>query len=143
MKFVCDFMLGRLARWMRLLGYDTEFLKETDYNKLIVYAEKEGRTIITRNSRLKDFKNVIFIKEEKIEKQLQIILTLFPETNPLTRCSICNTLIEKIGKEDVYGKVPEYVYDTQNNFYFCPECKKIYWEGTHIELMREFLKRVG
>lgn len=143
MKFVCDFMLGRLARWMRLLGYDTEFLKETDYNKLIVYAEKEGRTIITRNSRLKDFKNVIFIKEEKIEKQLKIILTLFPETDPLTRCSICNTLIEKVKKEDVYGKVPEYVYNTQNNFYFCQKCEKIYWEGTHIELMREFLKRVG
>lgn len=143
MRFVCDFMLGRLAKWMRLLGYDTEFFKETDYNKLTVYADKEERTIITRNSRLKDLKNVIFIKEERIEEQLRIILTLFPETNPLTRCSLCNTKIEVIIKEDIYEKVPEYVFNTQEKFYFCPKCKKIYWEGTHVELMREFLKRVG
>lgn len=143
MKFVCDFMLGRLARWMRLLGYDTEFIKETDFHKLIVFADKEERSIITRNSRLKDLKNVIYIKEERIEEQLKIILTLFPETNPLTRCSICNAVIVKIKKEDVYGMVPEYVYKTHNNFYSCPNCKKIYWEGTHIELMRDFLKRLG
>ncbi len=143
MKFVCDFMMGRLAKWMRLLGYDTEFLKETDYNKLIIFACNEERIIITRNSKLKDLKNVIYIKEEKVEEQLRIILTLFPETDPLTRCSLCNTKIEKVNKMDVYGKVPEYVFNTQKNFYSCPKCNKIYWEGTHIELMREFLKRVG
>uniref|UniRef100_A0A7C4Y4N6 Mut7-C RNAse domain-containing protein n=1 Tax=candidate division WOR-3 bacterium TaxID=2052148 RepID=A0A7C4Y4N6_UNCW3 len=143
MKFLCDFMLGRLAKWMRLLGYDTEFFKEPDYNKLIVFSNATNRIIITRNSKLKDMKNVIYIKEERIEEQLRKILTLFPETNPLTRCSLCNTEIIEIKKEDVLGKVPEYVYKNQKNFYLCPKCNKIYWEGTHIELMREFLRRVG
>jgi len=143
-KFICDFMLGRLARWMRLLGYDTEYFREDHPDKLIVKAKAEARVVLTRNSKLVEIPGVVYIKSEMIHEQLRKVMEIFPpEGEPLSRCSLCNTPIQKIEKEKVKGKVPEYVYKTHNEFYYCPECDKIYWQGTHIDLMKEFLKRVG
>jgi len=143
-KFVVDFMCGRLARWMRILGYDTLYMRDTDRGKLIEVARKEGRIIITRDTHLPGTPGVkvFLLSSEFIREQLKEIRKNFPPAEMLTRCSLCNTPLEKVPKEKAKGNVPEYTYLTHDEFYYCPVCKKFYWEGTHCEFMREFLREV-
>lgn len=136
-------MLGRLARWMRLLGYDTLYFKDTDYNRLILKADNEGRIILTRNNRLKKDKGVFLIRSENIKEQIKEVTKNFPGERKFSRCSLCNTALEKVPKERVKDMVPRYTFRTHRVFYLCPKCKKVYWRGSHIKLMEEFLKDIG
>jgi len=136
-------MLGRLTRWMRLLGYDTLYFKDSDYKMLILTADNEGRIILTRNSRLKKNKGVFLIHSENIKEQIKEVRENFPGERKFSRCSLCNTILERVPKERVGGMVPRYILRTHKIFYLCPKCKKVYWKGSHIKLMEEFLKDIG
>ncbi|MCS7250035.1 MAG: Mut7-C RNAse domain-containing protein [candidate division WOR-3 bacterium] len=144
-KFLCDFMLGKLAKYLRMLGFDTKYEKETNKVKMEFVAKTENRIIITRNSSYKEKENCLFLNTDNPKEQLLIILNklnLYDKIKLASRCLLCNEVVKKIEKKDVKGKVPYYVYQTKNEFSYCPICQRIYWAGTHYKNMEEFLEKI-
>lgn len=145
---MADHMLGRLARWIRVLGYDVIYRVPFPADELLSIARAEGRIILTRSGKLVERcvkEKFIFIESQHVDEQLvQVIgeLRIDTEKHLLSRCLVCNLTIRPIPKEEVKGRVPEYVYETQDAFSICPECGRIYWAGTHYQKMKDFLKRI-
>lgn len=145
MKFFCDIMLGKLAKFLRILGFDTRYERLISEQELILAARREGRIIITRKKRLVNEKDVIFLDTDSPKEQLKILnqrLNLKDRIKPFSRCLICNEEIEEIDKEEAKGKVPYFTFQTQENFSRCPSCQRIYWAGSHLKGMRKFLDSI-
>jgi len=145
MKYVCDQMLGTLAKWLRIYGFDTFFANsEMDDTELIDISKKEKRVLITRDKNLmqiarKEKLKVIEINTTDINQQINNVIAQV-KVDPskiLSRCIMCNTEINEIKKEEIKEKVPKRVFEANENFWFCPKCKKIYWKGTHYKNMIE------
>ena len=141
-------MVGRLAKWLRILGYDTFYLKDLDEEKTARLLDS-GRIVVTRNSRLRDHfknkKNLIFIFHDNYEDQIAQLAAMGlirRNRNSLRRCTKCNSLLDEIDRDKALNQVPDYVYNTQSKFYSCPSCKRIYWPGTHIRRMNRILESV-
>jgi uncharacterized protein with PIN domain len=149
MKFLLTRELGRLAKWLRILGFDSRYLGEVSSGSLIIEALREERVILTRNHRLPKSCGVkiIVLEAEKIKEQVQEalnVLKIQPESDKMfRRCILCNEELAETEKENIKDKVPEYVYKTQENFLTCPKCKRIYWQGTHWGNVVETLKDIG
>jgi len=138
-KFICDFMLGRLAKWLRLLGFDTVYYNNPDDSGILHKALKEGRIILSRSKDITKYKNSILIKSENIEEQLRQLKEIIKITSPLSRCPECNTSLNNVNKEDIKDKVPKYIYKIHSDFKKCPDCGKIFWKGTHY---REIKRKI-
>ena len=149
MRFILTKELGRLSRWLRILGFDTVYFKEENYSKLLLLALREERIIITRNKTLaeKVATKAVYLKEENLSEQLKRVreeLNLkIEEDKMFSRCVICNKSLEEVEKEKVKERVPEYIYKTQQDFMECPQCKRIYWSGSHWQNIREALNKAG
>ncbi len=149
MKLLLTKELGRLAKWLRILGFDTEYFKQGNLSSLIIEALRSERIIISRNHRLPRSAGIriVVIGEERIKEQLAEILgalKIKPKSQEMfTRCIICNEKLEGIEKDKVKDKVPEYVFQTQKDFITCPKCKRIYWQGTHWGNVRHCLEEIG
>ncbi|MGH7771739.1 MAG: Mut7-C RNAse domain-containing protein [Candidatus Binatia bacterium] len=148
MKFVADKMLGRLAKWLRIIGQDVTYGPHLSGYGLIRTARREGRLILTRDRSVakKNPPDYLLIQSDQFREQLkQVILAcrLDPLKDALTRCVECNTLLEPIAKMAVQEKVPPYVFSTQERFSFCQGCQRIYWPATHQQKMLEELKASG
>ncbi|MBI5561151.1 MAG: Mut7-C RNAse domain-containing protein [Deltaproteobacteria bacterium] len=149
LKIFADSMLGKLALWMRVMGYDAEYEKAIDDGELVKRARMEGRVILTRDTLLIKRRwareNHLFIESDRPGEQLRQVLSVFKIDKEmfLTRCIRCNTLLEDAGKESVKGLVPPYVYSTQESFKTCPRCRRIYWAGTHRENMEREVERIA
>lgn len=149
MKLLLTQELGRLAKWLRILGFDAEYSKESNPASLIIRALREERIILSRNHRLPAARGlkIIILKEEKIREQLREalkILGIEPSGQIMfKRCTICNVELEPIVKEKVKGKVPEYVFRTQESFFICPKCNRIYWHGTHWGNVNSIIKELN
>jgi uncharacterized protein with PIN domain len=148
-KFIADHMLGRLATWMRVIGCDVAYDSRLDAKGLIDQAEREERIILTRDAHLIKRKKVrkiyFFIQGDSYKDQLLQVIQWFeidPYENFLTRCLRCNLPLTRIGKQDVEKKVFPYVFLTQESFYTCPLCHKIYWPATHKERAGQQLKEI-
>ncbi len=143
--FFADTMLGRLARWMRIMGYNVRYDNEIDDNELIKKAVSEERIVLTRDTLLIKRRALkgryLFINGDDCIDQVRQIITRFDidENKILTRCLICNSLLESISKREVREKVPPYVYSTQVSFCICPDCRRIYWSGTHKDKIQKKL----
>ena len=143
MKILCDQMLGTLAKWLRICGFDTYYENNfIDDNDLLEIAEKDNRVLITRDKELiynakRRNIDVIQINTIDIDEQLKIIIKKYSVEKDLilSRCLLCNSIVKPIKKEDVEGKVPEKVFENNENFWYCKKCKKYYWKGTHFENM--------
>lgn len=145
MKFLVDFMLGRLARELRLLGFDTLYPGPDKPINLLTKARKEGRVLITRNSKLKGMGGVEFLSSENLHEQIRALFKKFnlkSKIKPFSRCLLCNEKLEGISKEKIQGSVPFFVYRTINNFSKCPKCGRIYWKGSHYQNMERRIKRI-
>jgi len=150
MKFICDDMLGKLAKLLRALGFDTYFQKNIQDHQLLRKALEEERVVVTRDRKLVQVKTIpqyVLIWSDQplaqLEELLQKLSVSLKKGNVFSRCMECNTILQKVEKENVKEKVYPYVYQTQENFWHCPTCNKIYWAGTHIQRMKEKLKKVG
>jgi hypothetical protein len=149
MKFILTKELGRLAKWLRILGYDTEYFIEDKISSLVIQALRDNRIILTRNLRMPEAcgTKIVYVKSEHIKEQLSQIfkeLNLQPEAKLMfSRCIICNIELVDIKKEEVKDKVPEYVFKTQDDFVNCPQCKRIYWQGTHWGNVQKILEEVN
>ena len=147
-RFLADRMVGKLARWLRLLGYDTVYLPQLSPQGVMNEARRQGRIILTRDSRIvrrKDAPLFVFIEDDRFREQLcQVVrdLRLDPVAHLLTRCSECNAQLQPIVKDKLKDRVPEYVWRTQAEFRRCPDCHRIYWGATHKERMMDELRRL-
>ena len=147
-KFILSRELGRLAKWLRILGYDTAYFNQDNLSSLIIQALRDGRMVITKNHRLSQRKGVriALVRHEKIREQIGEILGLLrirPDPKMLfTRCVLCNIGLVRVNKSSVKKNVPEYVFKTQDNFITCPQCNRIYWQGTHWGNVKNTLKEI-
>jgi uncharacterized protein with PIN domain len=135
-RFLCDEMLGKLAKWLRLLGYDTSYIKTKDDGILLVIAEQEGRILLTRDKALHQrAKDSAYILSDDPDEQLQQVFQDYKlsKDKALTICSVCGRSLRQVVKEKAEGKVPEKVYELQDEFWYCAKCHKFYWKGTHVE----------
>ncbi len=141
-------MLGKLALWMRILGFDVEYHHTIEDAELVEKTLKSNRILLTRDTLLLKRRvlkgRVVFVESDHLEDQLRQVVTLFglKRGGFLKRCLRCNTPLERIEKEAVKHLVPPYVYRTQSGFSHCSSCGRIYWAGTHRERMRERLKTI-
>jgi uncharacterized protein with PIN domain len=144
MKFIADRMLGKLAKELRMLGYDTVYYRGEDAYPLIKLGREEGRLILTRGTRLAPQRpedRIVRITEDKPSLQLREliqrkIISLIEE--PLfSRCLECNTLLNEIPREEAEGKVPDFIFYQQREFFRCPQCSRVYWQGSHQDHMRK------
>jgi uncharacterized protein with PIN domain len=150
-RFIADCMLGKLSRWLRICGFDTLYYRQIHDPDLLERAEKENRILLTRDHalhKLSQHRHVkaILIAHDYYEDQLKQV---FQELNiqahplPLGRCLVCNAVLQKItDKAQIEHRVPDYVFDTEQEFYACPACRKVYWRGTHWVEMRRSLERL-
>lgn len=145
MKLLCDHMLGSLAKWLRIFGFDTRYPDATTDDDIVLkMATQENRVLISRDKELllrgkKAHLDVLEIYTTDLAEQLTQVLERFPvdPETVLTRCTLCNTLLISVEKQDIKADIPPKVYETRNDFRFCPFCKKYYWMGTHYENMKE------
>ncbi len=148
MKFIVDSMLGRLAKWLRIIGYDTIYLKEISDRELVNRALKENRFILTRDTLLvkrRNAKDFLLVEGDHFRDQLYFVvkrLKLDTNAGIFTRCVRCNTLLKRVNKADICLMVPDYVFETQDIFKMCQVCKKVYWGGTHRDRMKQELKTI-
>ena len=147
-RFVTDSMLGKLARWLRALGYDTLYFKVAEDRHLLHLAHVEARTLLTRDARLARLADArgLLIQATEVEPQIVEVLerlTLTPASDDLlSRCLECNARLVDRQKESVKGLVPEYVFATQDRFVGCPGCGRTYWQGSHADRILARLQRV-
>jgi uncharacterized protein with PIN domain len=141
LRLLADGMLGRLARWLRLLGYDTAYDADADDLDLARWARAEGRVLLTRDRALARRRGLrtLLITSERLEEQVrQVRQALGPPPSPiLSRCSLCNLPLEPVSPEEIASRVPPYVLQTQERFSLCPGCGRVYWAGTHVAHMRQ------
>ena len=145
--FLADCMLGTLAKWLRILGYDTAYDAGLDDNELVRLARAEGRILLTRDTGLLRRKGpqCLFIASEVLHEQLAQVLHTFGlhADNPFSRCPVCNAPLEDVPKYEAWGQVPPFVFQTQERFSLCPACDRFYWRGTHWQRMREQVEKLG
>ncbi len=147
-KFAVDSMLGKLAKWLRLLGYDTFYTNKIKPVTLLSVAQSENRIIISkRRYFLKHPFSVpiLFLKTDKLEEQLLKIAEKYPfqKNKAFSRCLLCNNVTTPAEKVSIKKLVPKYVYSSQEYFFQCIHCGKIYWRGTHLERAIDFLGKMG
>ena len=152
LKFIVDHNVGKLTKWLRIMGYDTLFFDGSDDSRMVTQALDEGRVILTRDTGVMKRRVVtsgrlkaILITSEEPEQQIQQVievLNLDCQFRPFTLCLECNRPLVEKTKEQVNDLVPPYVFQTQNQYMECPACHHIYWRGTHWEAMTQRLEKL-
>jgi uncharacterized protein with PIN domain len=133
-RLLVDAMLGRLTRWLRLMGYDAAYWRTGSDSALAARARAEGRLIITRDRQLAGRRHVsaLLIRAETLDEQIaEIRAILGADPAPFTRCSECNAELAELPHAEAETLVPPFVWHTQTEFRRCPSCGRVYWKGTH------------
>jgi len=136
LQFICDGMLGKLCKLLRMIGVDCTYSNEGV--GILITARKEGRVILTRNTRLRDKENVFFIEATASSKQLQEVVDthgLWDEIEPFSRCVVCNEKLNKVSRESIRNKVPYFTFKHFDEYAQCPKCSRVYWKGSHYKKM--------
>ncbi len=148
-RFIVDINSAKLARWLRIMGYDTLLFRDIDDGIMVKIALKQNRIILTRDGQMLKrhlitsgkIKAVLIRDEEPKAQLLQVARQLKLKYNfrPFTLCLECNQTLELRQKEQIRDRIPPHVYQTQDTFMECPVCHRIYWKGTHWEAMKRKL----
>ncbi len=146
-KFLLSENLNRLAKWLRLLGYDAVIYKSISLHKKIQLAQKERRIFLTRSKKIA--KNSIQFSRRLIKsddhlvqlKELENLIN-YDENMIFTRCIECNKLLNSIEKDKIKNRLDEFTFQNFEKFKICRKCGKIYWEGSHYQNMKNILKRI-
>lgn len=145
-RFISDVNLGKLAKYLRLLGFDTLYNNNYKDNEITEIAAKEKRIILTRDTGLLKRKRVLrgyFVRSTNPKDQIKEIIHRFDLQNNIcsfTRCLECNGLIMEVSKTDIYDKLQPNTKKYFSKFFQCGVCKKIYWQGSHYENMIKEIK---
>lgn len=149
MRFICDVMLGKLAKKLRMLGIDTTYHNNITGDNLISVSLKENGIILTRKTE-RPYSDkatpVLFILDNNPNNQLKQVVSHYKinrnTTTPFSRCISCNKELMPLEKDLAEGKVADYVFNTTESFTTCSVCKKIYWSGTHFQHMKRWINNI-
>jgi len=138
-RLIADAMLGKLAKWLRVLGFDVAYERSIEDQTLVRIAKIESRDILTRDRQLVQRRwggsiRFIGIEDDHLSDQIQQVVRELgrpPQKRVLSRCIRCNQALISFGRNEAEGRVPPYVYRTQKRFFQCPSCRRIYWRGSH------------
>ena len=148
-QFAVDKMLGRLATWLRIIGYDATYGSHLGGRTLVRHARAQERIILTRDRRLlreRPCPPLLLIESDHFRAQLRQVIDAYqldPFAQLFARCARCNLPLSAIAKEEVADRVPPYVAATQMQFVRCPRCGRLYWPATHVERVRLELEGLG
>ncbi len=139
-------MLGTLAKWLRILGYDARFDPALDDHQLVRQARAEDRILLTRDRELarRPGLRVLLIESEDLDEQIRQVLDdlgLSPDRS-FSRCPVCNGPLEALDGQAARKRVPAYVARTHDEFKSCPACQRVYWRGGHRQRMDRFLEQL-
>lgn len=148
-RFIVDNNVGKLVRWLRLMGYDTLFFTGADDGDMVAAGLAEGRVVLTRDTGIARrrvatsgrLRTIVFRTDDPGQQLRQLItaLDLNIRYRPFTVCLECNRPLEARRREEVEGRVPPYVFQTRRQYMECPACGRIYWRGTHWRAMTAWL----
>jgi uncharacterized protein with PIN domain len=144
-RFIVDMNVGKLAKWLRVLGYDAVFVNPIDDDELVQRGLREGRVVLTKDRGIAARRlatnghvRVLLVPGNRVEDQLQYVvqhLGLDDRGRLFTRCLECNEPLDAVSPDVIRAQVPDYVFATQRRFARCPRCDRIYWAGTHWQRM--------
>lgn len=146
MRFAVENTLGKLAKWLRILGFDTFYKPDLSAEELMDIGTE--RTLLTRTARIrgKNTSRIIFVTSDNPLEQLrEVIGTLGiaqKDVRPFSRCVRCNTMIQKVDKDSIRKMVPDYIWETHDAFRSCTQCGRIYWPGSHAQRSRDIIERL-
>ena len=153
MRFIVDHNVGKLVRWLRMMGYDSVFFNSGEDSVMVKQAMAEGRIVLTRDSAIIERRvakegrlKVVLFRSEDPEEQMRKLMGTFDLVGgmrPFTLCLECNRALEHRTREEVAERVPPYVYKTQTQYMECPSCHRIYWRGTHWAAMTKKLEELA
>lgn len=139
--------LGRLAKWMRLLGFDT--LYEPEVTPALFEKRCQEGICLTRtrgSGERADGHGRLYIEADRVREQLQAVVSALGlktgDLKPFSRCIGCNAVVEKVDKQVLKPQVPDYVWETHRQFSRCNRCRRIYWPGSHTRRTMEFIQTV-
>jgi uncharacterized protein with PIN domain len=140
--------LGKLARLLRLLGFDTAYSNGAAKNELLEMAVREGRVLLSRDASFFAQRSLSFhyVSHQDPEVQLNELLTRFfllPKAKPFSRCLHCNGLLAPVEKPAVEKVLEKNTAAYYHRFWQCANCRKIYWQGSHYQRMKALLKTLG
>jgi uncharacterized protein with PIN domain len=148
-KYILDVHLGKLAKKLRMLGFDTLYENHYSDAEIVRRANAEKRVILTRDIgilKIKEVERGYWIRSQSPNKQLSEVLNrfdLYARIKPFQRCMLCNGIIEQVEKSEILGEIPAKTKRYYNEFYRCKSCKNIYWKGSHYQKMINYVKSLG
>ncbi|MGB9740660.1 MAG: Mut7-C RNAse domain-containing protein [Candidatus Bathyarchaeia archaeon] len=149
MKFIADGMLGKLTRWLRMLGHNVKYSNKLDDAQLIMIAKKEHRVLLTRDLELYQQAtakgvNAIYLEGTneterlaQLAKRFNILLEIDLK---ISRCPKCNAHVKPVPKEKIENKVEKTTFKFYDEFWQCPKCGQVYWQGAHWTRIRKTLE---
>jgi uncharacterized protein with PIN domain len=147
-KFVLDVHLGKLSKYLRMLGFDTYYRNDLDDDEIIKLSLQEKRIILTRDVGILKHGKVThgyWLRSQDSKEQLREVIQRFDlrkQIRPFYRCTVCNGLVTKIDKQNIVHQIEENTKKYFNEFYQCSTCRQVYWEGSHYVMMRKFIDQM-
>ncbi len=146
-KFIADRMLGRLTKWLRIMGLDCAARGGQEADELVEEALCEERILLTRDTRIAARKRLgphLFIESDHLDFQIRQVLETYrldPLAHAFQRCLRCNQALEPATLEQADSSIPDHIHHTQTRLAHCPSCQRYFWSGTHRDRMRRLLER--
>lgn len=148
MMFIVDCMLGKLAKWLKILGFDALFFSKIEDDELLSLAKEEGRILLTKDTGLiqqaKDVQT-LFLESEEWQDQIRQVIEHFnlrEKAAPHTRCIDCNEVLKNLPKKNAKNLVSAFVFDKADSFALCPDCGRVFWRGTHFRNMEGKIREI-
>lgn len=141
-------MLGKLAKWLKILGFDAAYFSKVEDAVLLSFAEQEERILLTRDTGLLERTHTVrtlFVESEDWREQVQQVLDVFQlrdKAKPYSRCIECNKSLKDLPKERAKNLVTPFVYERADAFALCPRCGRVFWSGTHLVDMEDKIGKI-
>ncbi len=148
--FISDVMLGSLAKWLRIMGFDVLYSRTIEDCELVRIAKQQQRILLTRDTGIagrKGLDNFILVKSDDTFQQLKEVLVVLHERSlkvlpDRSRCAECNGELHPVAKGAVADEVPEHVFLSLDSFFRCSSCGKVYWDGSHKKHIDEKIRKI-
>jgi len=148
-RFIADAHLGKLARYLRLLGFDTLYRNDMGDDQLVRCAENERRILLTRDRSLlmrRDLSRGCYVRQQPLRAQIANLLRrldLYRSIRPFTRCMCCNGRLHEVPKEEVMALLPAGARMAFDTFWRCESCGRVYWKGSHYDRLKAFVSSLS